>query len=56
MSATHNRRRSRSRRPDVIQKPAGTIHPRVRTFLTGESGEYSTAFCARFRHNDSSPR
>jgi transposase len=29
MSATRSRRRSRSRRPDVIQKPTGTIHPRV---------------------------
>jgi transposase len=29
MSATRTRRRSRTRRPDVIQKPAGTIHPRV---------------------------
>src|SRR5437764_13429859 len=29
MSATRSRRRSRSRPHDVIQKPAGTIHPRV---------------------------
>src|SRR6266550_3217751 len=29
MSATRSRRRSRSRPSDVIQKPAGTIHPRV---------------------------
>src|SRR5258708_32656707 len=29
MSASRSRRRSRSRPPDVIQKPAGTIHPRV---------------------------
>src|SRR6266481_5508086 len=29
MSATRSRRRSRSRPSDVIQKPAGVIHPRV---------------------------
>ena len=29
MSATRSRRRSRSRSQDVLQKPAGTIHPRV---------------------------
>jgi transposase len=29
MSATRTRRRARSRPPDVIQKPAGTFHPRV---------------------------
>jgi len=29
MSATRSRRRNRSRPSDVIQKPAGTIHPRV---------------------------
>jgi transposase len=29
MSATRSRRRSRSRRQDVLQKPAGVIHPRV---------------------------
>jgi transposase len=29
MSATRSRRRPRSRRQDVLQKPAGVIHPRV---------------------------
>jgi transposase len=29
MSAARTRRRSRSRRPDVLQQPAGIIHPRV---------------------------
>ncbi len=29
MTATRSRRRSRSRPPEVLQKPAGTIHPRV---------------------------
>ena len=29
MSATRSRRRSRSRPQDVLQKPAGIIHPRV---------------------------
>jgi transposase len=29
MSASRTRRRSRPRRPEVLQKPTGTIHPRV---------------------------
>src|SRR5437763_13237981 len=29
MSAARTHRRTRSRRPDVLQKPAGVIHPRV---------------------------
>src|ERR1700761_2607064 len=29
MSATTTRKRGRSRRPDVLQKPRGVIHPRV---------------------------
>jgi len=29
MSATRSRRRARSRPQEVLQKPAGTIHPRV---------------------------
>src|SRR5262245_52722392 len=29
MSRSHTRQRPRSRRPDVLQKPRGTFHPRV---------------------------
>src|SRR6266851_7561289 len=29
MPATRSRKRSSSRRPEVLQKPAGVIHPRV---------------------------
>src|SRR5579863_3834839 len=29
MAATRTRKRGRSRRPDILQKPRGVIHPRV---------------------------
>src|SRR6266581_870869 len=48
MSAARSRRRSRSRPPDVIQKPAGTFHPRVQKVGPDHFGIVSVD-CAKAR-------
>jgi hypothetical protein len=37
MAAIASRKRGRKRRPDVLQKPGGVIHPRVQKDKTGKT-------------------
>jgi hypothetical protein len=52
MSATRSRRRNRFRPPDVIQKPAGTIHPRVQKVGPDHFGIVSVRLRQRTLHLD----